>query len=74
MASVLPKIDTFGADLPPFNLRGETQVYTVAGGIVTVIITVIMLIYSTIKFLQLATKTNPTVSEFTETSFFNSED
>ena len=74
MERILPEIDTFGADLPPFNLRGETQVYTITGGIVTFIITVIMLLYSTVKFIQLATKDNPSVSEFTETSFFDSKD
>ena len=48
--------------------------YTITGGIVTFIITVIMLLYATVKFIQLATKDNPSVSEFTETSFFDSKD
>ena len=74
MGRVLPKIDTFGANIPTFNLRGKTQVHTLAGGVLTFVITVIMLVYATIKLLQLATKDNPTVSEFTETSFFDYND
>ena len=44
------------------------------GGICTTILTVIVLVYSTIKLVQMVDKHNPNVSEIYELDFYNFEE
>lgn len=49
--SMLERIDTFGEPLPGFNLKGKTTVHTRTGGLLTFFVTVVLLIYSTLKLI-----------------------
>ena len=74
MPNVLKKIDIFGQPLPTFNLKGETAIPTLTGGIVTFLILIVFLAYSCLKFLHLINKHNPTIIENTEKDVFGSDD
>ena len=54
--TVFTRIDGFGADVPSFNLKGETKVNTIFGGIVTAFILLLTLGYSILKAVQLNIK------------------
>ena len=66
MRGVLKKVDVFGEALPTFNLKGETHVNTMTGGLCTFLIIIICLAYGCLKFIHLVDKVNPSVSEITE--------
>ena len=49
--SLLRSFDIFGKPLPSFNLKGQSSVHTMIGGVVTFCIFVVILIYSTMKMI-----------------------
>ena len=57
-------IDLFGAPMPTFNIKGETKVMTVSGGVLTIFIFIVFLIYALLKLEMLVTAKNPTVTEY----------
>ena len=57
--TVVTSIDGFGANIPSFNLKGETKVNTVFGGVVTALILLLTLGYSILKAIQLTSRSNP---------------
>ena len=59
-------MDAFGRQLPTFNLKGEPVVHTMIGGIFTFMIMVVMLIYASIKMIQMIERNNPQVAQFIE--------
>lgn len=58
-------IDSFGQEVPSFNLRGENRINTVCGGVFTAVILTLALIYASLKAIDLAERKNPTISEGT---------
>ena len=66
-------IDNFGSEIPQFNLHGETKVNTVCGGVVTSIIFILALIYSSIKAIELASRKNPSISRVIDEGDYSSE-
>ena len=72
LRNTLDAIDIFRKPLPNFNMRGRTSVPTVCGAIVTFTIIIIVLLYSTIKFVQLMSRANPLVSSFLKQGVFDS--
>ena len=71
LSNFFGRFDSFAKPLPAFNIKGAESVQTLTGGIFTLFITVIILIYSSLKLLQLASKENPNVSEVNELDFYN---
>ena len=71
---LLKKVDMFELDLPTFNLKGKSKVASVCGGLVSVVIITIMLLYSGIKLTMLVNRENPNVSTFSEEFVLSSED
>lgn len=71
LTSLLEKIDRFGRPLPAFNLKGETKVHTVTGGLVTFLILVTTLSYGALKFYHLLTNHNANVTSVLETDVFD---
>ena len=71
MHSLLKKFDIFGKPLPLFNLKGEVTVHTLAGGVLTFIIIVVVLIYSTIKMMHLFDRHNPQISQVLQRSVYD---
>ena len=59
---VLERFDAFGSKLPPFNLKGKTKVHTRLGGIVSLLIMSVTLMYGSIKFMHLLSRHNPNMS------------
>ena len=57
-------MDSFGLHLPNFNLKGSEKVGSVLGGIFSLAINLVVLMYGTLKFLQLIEKHNPNISSY----------
>ena len=55
-------IDTFGKELPSFNIKGETHVNTIYGGIMTFIISFMAILYALLKLNVLINSVNPNIS------------
>ena len=72
--NILDTIDLFKLELPNYNLRGRQAVSSVAGGIVTVAIFTLMMLYANIKFFHFLTRYNPNISSHLQTNYFSSED
>ena len=71
MQSLLQRIDIFGSSLPAFNLKGQTMVHTISGGVATFLVIVVMLIYGSIKIIHLFSKHNPNVVSVYEKNYFD---
>lgn len=56
---------------PSFISRGETQVRTVTGGILTALLAVVFIGYALIKLTHLLDKKNPLIAETKETNFYD---
>ena len=61
---VLEHIDAFGLPLPTFNLKGRQMVHTRIGGVCTLIIATIVILYASVKFIHLQTRHNPGMSSY----------
>ena len=55
--------DKFAKPVPTFKINGESSVNTVAGGILSSIITLIVLSYSIGKLVDLHTRNNPIITD-----------
>ena len=55
--------DKFAKPVPTFKINGESSVNTVAGGILSSIITLIVLSYATGKLVDLHTRNNPIITD-----------
>ena len=53
------KLDFFGAPIPSFNLRGQTEVTTSIGVCFSIIISALTLACACVKFEHLANRKNP---------------
>ena len=70
----LTNIDSFGKQVPGFNIKGSSSIGTVIGGFVTVIVLSLTLLYATVKTMHLIGKENPVMSSLTIPSYYNSTD
>lgn len=52
-------MDTFANEIPAFNLKGETKVKTLFGGLVTAGILLVVLTYALMKAIHLVDRRNP---------------
>ena len=66
-------MDIFGVDLPTFNIKGESKVASVTGGLLSFFVGVVFFIYGSLKFSHLMDKYNPNISEVKEQNFYNSD-
>ena len=71
---LLEHVDLFKTKLPGFNLRGKHQISSVYGGMLTIMILTVMLLYSGIKLEMLLYRQNPNISSFTEEFKLTSKD
>ena len=72
--NMLNWIDLFQKQLPTFNMRGTTTVASKAGGVLSFSIFFILLMYATLKMIQLLGRANPNVSSYYEQNFFDSSE
>ena len=61
---MLKKIDFFAAELPKFNIRGDTKINTNIGGCCSFLIIFVVLMYAAFKFNHLITRHNPQVNSY----------
>ena len=62
--SILESVDAFGTPLPTFNIKGRQAVHTRFGGFCTLIISTIIMLYASVKFIHLQTRHNPRLSMY----------
>ena len=72
--SVFKRMDIFGVDIPTFNIKGETKVMTVSGGLLSLLVGVVFFIYGSLKLSHLLDKYNPSISEIKEFNFYDSSE
>ena len=67
---VFKNIDVFGESLPTFILKGRDKVTTRTGGVATIMITIIALMYAALKFSHLVDKHNPMMSSYFKEDYY----
>ena len=72
--NVFKRFDTFGIEMPGFNVQGQTKMNTAIGGVFTVFIMFATIAYSAVKSIHLASGHNPVINVFTETNYYSAED
>ena len=68
---IIESLDMFKQDLPAFNIRGKTKIASLAGAVMSFAILFVMLIYGTIKMIQLSSRTNPNITSFVQQNYFD---
>ena len=71
---MLKKIDIFGAPVPNFNLRGKSHVKTYAGGMVSIVITFVVLIFGLTQLKKLILRQSPQINKYLSEDEFDSKD
>ena len=64
IGAVFKSIDWFGREIPSFNLKGETKIPTLFGGLITFSIMILSLSYALFKGVILLKRSNPTISSY----------
>ena len=60
--------------MPSFNLKGEATVTTISGGITTLLIMVLTIIYASLKLVVLINKEDSYIGYSEELAYFSSND
>ena len=69
---VFRSLDIFGKDLPTFILKGKSKVQTRLGGVISILIGILILMYASLKLTHLLDKHNPVMSSFYKENYFES--
>ena len=64
IGAIVKNIDGFGQEIPSFNLKGETRVNTLFGGVITLLIITLTLAYAILKAVHLLQRKNPTINQY----------
>ena len=67
---VFRSLDIFGENLPTFILKGKDKVQTRAGGVVTIIIFIVILMFAGYKFIHLKEKRDPVMSQYYKENYY----
>ena len=70
--SMLDNVDLFKRSVPTFNMRGRLFVPSMAGGVLSFTIFFVMIIYAALKMIQLFSRTNPNISSYEQTAYYDS--
>ena len=71
IGAIIKNIDGFGQEIPSFNMKGETRVNTLYGGVIIVVILSLTLAYAILKGIHLLHRTNPTINTYSIPSHFD---
>ena len=71
IGTFLKNIDQYGQEIPSFNLKGETRVNTLFGGVITIAIMSLTLAYAILKGIHLLHWTNLTINTYSIPSHFD---
>ena len=55
-------LDSFAKEVPAFNIKGQSQVQSLVGGCLTLLIIIVTFSYATSKMIDLAQKKDPFVT------------
>ena len=66
-------VDSFGAPIPSFNLRGETHATTRIGGFLTVSILTLTLAFAVQTLFAIFTGSDPTINRNIKTGHYDDE-
>ena len=61
---VLQTFDAFGEPVPGFNVKGQNTVTSRTGGMITLLISIVVILYAAVKFVHLYTRHNPLLSSY----------
>ena len=61
---VLETFDAFGEPVPGFNVKGQNTVTSRTGGMITLLISSVVILYAAVKFIHLYTRHNPLLSSY----------
>ena len=68
---VISGMDSFGMEVPSLNLKGETHVNTLIGGVVSALILMLTLAYAANTAFELVEPQNPSITEVTTKDYFD---
>ena len=74
LPKMLLEADLFPAPIPQFNSRGEEAVKTYFGGLISLIIKYLFILFALVKFEHLMTRHNPQIVEYDETNALDATD
>ena len=74
LSKTLDTLDQFKREMPTFNLQGRTAVSSLAGGVMTVVIFSVMMLYALVKFAHLMSNHNPNISSHRQPDYFDSSE
>ena len=63
---IVKRVDTFGQQLPAFNIKGDKEVKTICGGIITILVYLTLFLWAAERLVEVINKENLTVTEFSE--------
>ena len=64
-------LDSFAKEVPAFNIQGQSQVQTLVGGCITLLIMIITFSYATSKMIDLSQKKDPFITQSVEKDFYD---
>ena len=67
---VFRRLDIFGQNLPTFILKGKDKVQTRIGGVVSILIGILVLMYACLKFSHLIDRHNPVMNSFYKEDYY----
>ena len=70
----MKRYDMFGRSVPSFNIKGDETLKTNLGAALTMILLAIVLLYSSVKFIELESRNNPNISSYYEAYLPTKED
>ena len=68
---VISGMDSFGMEVPNLNLKGETHVNTLIGGVVSALILMLTLAFAANTAIELVQPQNPSMKEVTTKDYFD---
>ena len=71
IGTFVKNMDGFGQEIPSFNLKGETRVNTLYGGIINLLILSLTLAYAVLKGIQLVSRRNPMINDYSIPDYFD---
>ena len=71
--SKMMAFDKFSDSVPSFNFRGDQSIKTGLGACCSIAITIVVLYYALLKFLQMSERQNPTIATFPVGTEYNFE-
>ena len=66
LPTFIKQLDMYGLPMPGFNIEGEQVMTTNTGGVVSVMIIYVTLLFAILKFVNMLNKENPTVFSYFE--------